>query len=216
MQRGAIKAENSEFDLPLAGEHSEWAELAVLRTGLDRQVAVSGRQLSAGDVRQRICRRSALCLAWSLPSRTACRRRARWMLTGSGPSCVGRPTRIWTTSNWRSRLTKNWRLQRQFLLARQDQFLFTADVLLGPRTGQLDYRLELPLDPAVTWQRDEDTTEVQWMRDKPLAWVFPLALSEWRMDSRHGKFDGRVLYQTASGTALYAPLFVDFSAKRQR
>jgi hypothetical protein len=44
----------------------------------------------------------------------------------------------------------------------------------------------------------------------------PLALSEWRSDSRYGRFDGRVLYQSAAGAGLYAPLFVDISPRRLR
>jgi hypothetical protein len=112
-------------------------------------------------------------------------------------------------------LTRGWRLQRQVLLARQDQFLFTADVLLGLQPAAIDYRLELPLDPQLTPRRQVETSEVQWVADKPLAWAMPLALSEWNFDSRYGRFDGRVLYQSARATGLYAPLFIDLSPNRQ-
>ncbi len=204
VQRGAMKVEDSEFALPLAGEHSEWAELAVLRSSWSARSPHLAVAFPQG----------------TFASEFAVRQRSVWQGHYLPELRVdGVPLDVdgeWEEVCWSSdedmdyleleiRMTRNWRLQRQFLLARQDEFLFTADVLLGPHSGQLDYRLELPLVPQIKLMQDEETTEIQWNTDKTLVWAHPLGLSEWRLDSRFGKFDGRVLYQTATGNRIMRP-----------
>jgi hypothetical protein len=214
IQRGRVKPEASDFALPLAGERSEWAELAVLRADWTSRSTCLAATFDQGMIKSELMAGSRrLWLGSTLPE---------VRLDGVPLDTQGE----WEELCWLSDkdvdfieleidLTRGWRLQRQMLLARQDQFLLTADVLLGPQPGLLDYRLELPLDPQITLRQQDETSEVQWVADKPLAWVLPLALSEWRFDSRDGRFDGRVLYQTARSTGLYAPLFIDLSSKRQ-
>ncbi len=119
-------------------------------------------------------------------------------------------------------LTLGWRIQRQFLLARQDLFLYTADLLLGPpdRVSNIEYRLPIPCYPGVTLTGNPDTRDCFLRGRRKLGLVLPLALPEWRTDPRHGELqtrDGAIeLQQTAQGTALCSPLFFDLHPKRMQ
>jgi hypothetical protein len=213
VQRGQIRPAQTTFEFPLSGEHSEWAELSLLRGNWSSDSAYLGLRYPAATFDSEFARGARrIWMGPLLPDLRA---------DGTGLEVIGQ----WEELCWSSdedvdylelevELSQGWRLQRQFLLARQDHFLFLADVVLGPRHRQLDYRLELPLDPRLSLRRDDQMSEVLLEDDRPLAWVLPLALAEWRSDSRFGRFDGRVLYQSASAAGLYAPLFIDFSPKR--
>jgi hypothetical protein len=215
VRRGRIKAQASEYELPTAGEHSEWAELALLRADWTARSPYLGATFTDGTFFSEMAvgpRR--LWFGSTLPE---------VRIEGATVD----PQGDWEELCWLSDedvdyieleidLARGWRLQRQMLLARRDQFLYLADVVLGPQAVAIDYRLELPLDPQLSPHRQPETAEVEWVADRPLAWVMPLALSEWTIDSRLGRFDGRVLYQTAHAAGLYAPLFIDLSPKRQK
>ena len=90
-------------------------------------------------------------------------------------------------------LTLGWRIQRQFLLARQDLFLYTADLLLGPpdRVSHIEYRLPIPCHPGVTLHGNPDTRDCFLRGKRKLGLVLPLALPEWRADPRHGELQTR-------------------------
>ena len=47
------------------------------------------------------------------------------------------------------RFAGDWQLQRQFVLGKQDAFLFAADLLVGPRDGPLSYQLASAADGRV-------------------------------------------------------------------
>jgi hypothetical protein len=214
VRRGRIKSAASVYELPMAGEHSEWAELAVLRADWSARSPYCAATYSRG----------------TFLSEAAIGAHRLWF--GSTAPEVRVDGAVldmqgdWEELCWLSDhdvdfieleidLSHGWRLQRQMLVARRDEFFYLADVVLGPHPGAIDYRLELPLDPQLTPRRQPETSEVAWFADRQLAWAMPLGLSEWTIDSREGRFDGRVLYQTARAAGLYVPLLIDVSPKRQ-
>jgi hypothetical protein len=110
------------------------------------------------------------------------------------------------------------RVQRQVLLAREDELLFVADAVLGESPGELAYRLDTPLAAGVEFRAADETREGTLAGRKPRAVVMPLALPEWRSDRRGGSLEaaecGLRLEQRAHGTSLFAPLFVDLCPRR--
>ncbi len=112
------------------------------------------------------------------------------------------------------------RVQRQILLAREDRFLFLADVVLGEQPGKIDYRGCLPLLPGVEFRAADESREGILAGVKRRAAVLPLALPEWQADERIGELArtaaGLELRQTCEGRRLYAPLFFDLDRNRHR
>jgi hypothetical protein len=199
--------------LPLAGEHSEWAELALLRADWTaKSLCLSARYPRGIFDSELVVGRQQLWRGSYLPE---------IRVDGTSVEVQGE----WEELCWLSdadldyvelevELARNWRLQRQMLLARRDDLAYLADVVLGPHSARIDYRIEFPLTPQVELTSDNEVSEVSWHVGKPRACVMPLALNEWRCDSRHGRFDGRVLYQTGTANALYAPVLLDLNGKR--
>lgn len=120
-------------------------------------------------------------------------------------------------------LDDGWRLVRQMLLARQDQFLLMADSVLGPPAAReaIDYQLQWPLAAggACTWAKE--SWEGWLVRGgQRQASLLPLALPEWRAAWEDGALaseEGMLqLHQSARGRALYAPLWWDLSRGRLR
>ncbi len=120
----------------------------------------------------------------------------------------------------RTNLTGNWRLERQLLMARDDQFLMMADVIVGDTDAEIDYRYTPPLGDGIVFDPADETNEGTLKGRRRLGLVLPLALPEWSVDPRFGSLTtdatGLQLQQTAVGRALYAPLFVDFHRRRMR
>lgn len=141
-------------------------------------------------------------------------------------------------------LSEHVRVQRQIVLARKEHFLFFADALLGEQPASLGLRSSLTLAPTTTIQPAMETREVRLRSRRASAWVFPLALPEWRRDRRIGELSDAsttlgaqsaevpaashlligpsaapgsdlVLSQQAHGKSLYAPWFVDLAPSRQ-
>ena len=120
------------------------------------------------------------------------------------------------------------RLERQILLARDDQFLLLSDNVLDAAGGPLVHRSQLPLDGAIGFCGEDETREgllsttAKTKKQKPLARVLPLALPEWRVDTHAGELTcdesdaGRHLQwtQQSAGRNLACPLFVDLSTTR--
>jgi hypothetical protein len=111
------------------------------------------------------------------------------------------------------------RVQRQMLLARQDRFLLLADAVLGPEPRRIEYRGTLPLRPGVSFRAAEETREGWLAGRKPRCAVLPLALPEWRGDSRGGDLSwdeaGLQLSHAAQGRSLFAPLWIDLDPRRR-
>lgn len=117
-------------------------------------------------------------------------------------------------------LTAGLRIQRHFVLARDDEFLFVADAVLGERPARLVYDATLPLADEIAHQVAAETREVQLLyRGRRQAMVLPLALGEWRSDRRGGNLAGQsaalALTQSAfESRSLFAPWFIDLAPRR--
>ena len=119
-----------------------------------------------------------------------------------------------------AKLSNGWTLQRQSLMARQDQFLWMADVLLGDAPATIDYCLDLMLPEQVEFRSAVESTEGMLQGKKPLALVCAPSLPEWKSASR-----GRALQASANphslrithscrGRAAYLPVFFDLHRRR--
>jgi hypothetical protein len=112
------------------------------------------------------------------------------------------------------------RVQRQILLAREDEVLLLADALLLDETTRIDYRSSLPICNHIDFGRAEETREGVLAGRAARALVLPLGLPEWRSDSRRGNLEaigsGLFLTQSHEGRAAYAPLLIDLNARRAK
>jgi len=115
-------------------------------------------------------------------------------------------------------LSGGLRLQRHFLYAKKDQFLFLADAVHAPKRGLLHYCSRWPLSRGVVFRGARETTEGFLWASRRLAAVLPLALPERRNDRRQGTLrlhNGALeLRQKAYARRLYAPLWIDLAPDR--
>jgi hypothetical protein len=166
----------------------------------------------------------------------------RGVLAGSWPFEISRQGRLlevasgWESICWHSdadvdylelqiELSEGVIVQRHLALARKDRFLLLADAILGPPGGGLEYRGTLPYAAGIEFRPAAESREgqiraVSRKAGPALAQVLPLALSEWRDDSRSGELAaaplGLELRQATSGRHLFAPLFLDLDSQRFR
>jgi hypothetical protein len=116
--------------------------------------------------------------------------------------------------------TGGFRVQRQMLLAREDKFLFLADAVLGGAARELTYGGRLPLCRRLSSSAAVEAREVLLGGDKAQALILPLALPEWQADRRVGALElnsgALELGQSAPGSRLFAPLWIDLSRRRSR
>jgi hypothetical protein len=207
----------SPSSLPEPALHSEWSAVAVLRPGWSRKeprltVAYPGTtvdlELGCGSD-----------MVWS----------GRWELDVRRDGQPVQPQSDWEEVCWYSdddvdyleleiSLTEGFRVQRHMLMAREDRFLLLADAILGREEAKLEYRGALPLTGGIRFQPAEETREALLIGKKPRALVLPLALPEWRCDTRDGSLRANEnlleLNQSCQGSALFAPLFLDLDSGR--
>jgi hypothetical protein len=136
----------------------------------------------------------------------------------------------WTCSCWYSddagdylelqaRPTANVRIERQLLLARNDDWLFLADVVVGCEDERIDYRSRLPLAPRITVDHDRETRALQLNGTDASARLFPIGLPCERVHGCAGQLSdsGRHLELRESGIGgLYAPVVLDWNPTRRR
>ncbi|MEX1223485.1 MAG: hypothetical protein WEA31_02975, partial [Pirellulales bacterium] len=110
------------------------------------------------------------------------------------------------------------RVQRSYLLIREDDALLMSDVVLTTGASKLRHRVCLPLADGVVFNAEQETRDGWLAADKPLVRVLPLGLPEWRVDPRGGQMfmeEGvLVVEQEVEGSSLMAPLFLDLSRRR--
>jgi hypothetical protein len=215
--RGKRKPPADARELPECSEHSEWSELATMRTTwgptqsrlavdfsdrrLDIEVATGERILLQGD---------------TLPSIQVDDQALR-LVDDWEEVC-------WESDNdmdyieLEAQLSDQWRIQRQMLLARADNFLYLADAVLGTSPGQIRYQHQLPLAEGVSADQTHENTEVHLLAPKRAATIIPPSLSEWKSDCRDSRLDLSPLTHSVQqrGTTLYAPLFIDLDHGRRR
>lgn len=110
-------------------------------------------------------------------------------------------------------------LERQVFLARRDQFLFVADVVLANRRLSGEYRLTLPLADGVEFRGERESQEGRLARGRTrLATVLPLSLPEWRREpggSLEGSAGQITLRLGLEGQRAHAACFLDLDPRRQ-
>lgn len=208
-------------DLPKPSLNSDWSAISVLATGWSRSAV-----------------RLAVAFA-DEPVSIELNASGEQLLTGAwtfDTKCDGEPVEVvgdWEQLCWESdkhcdflelgvALSSDLRLERQFLLARDDRVLFLADIVHSadgtPR--HIQHSFGLPLGPCVTWWPEADTRDGVLLGDKHRLAVLPLALHEWRIDPRGGNLTGRgrslTLTQETSGSAMCCPLLIDLKPRRAR
>jgi hypothetical protein len=197
--------------------HSEWAEVAVMRRCWKRNAERLAIHYGSGAVQLELIAGRDILLAgtWDFQITSA-----------------GEPVRIvspWEEICWVSDEAADYleleadleggsTVQRQILLAREDRFLYAADVILGASPHSLEYRARIPLGPAIQFQPASESREGFLAGGGPRGMVLPLAAPEWRSDHRYGSLeavDGSLeLRQHAVGPNLCCPLFIDLHPRR--
>ena len=124
-------------------------------------------------------------------------------------------------------LSGGWKLQRQMALARNDDFLYLADALIGPQPlaeserTEIRHSFQLPFAAGIRFEPAVETREGALYRGrKRLALVVPPALPEWRAEPCPGSLmctrNQLVVDHAAHGRNLYSPLWLDLSPARCR
>ena len=205
--------------LPEPSVHSEWSEVSVLRTGWRRKDARFSISHAGQQVRTEL--ENGGKVLWSGLTNPEIKINDQ----------VIHPCDDWEVVCWFSdedgdyleietNYDAGWKVQRQYFLARADQFLYMADVLLGTQPANIVYRLGLPVSNGIDFMVREETREgyLGTSKKKLHATCLPLALPEWRSDHRIGSLccveDALELTQTARAQNLYAPWFFDLSKRR--
>lgn len=205
--------------LPESTAHSEWGCLAVMRRGWDKLAPRLVVNYHGKSVQLELaCGAEVL---WSGP----------WGVEIRQDGQVLEPVSTWSEICWYSdeqidyieleaEFTGGLRVQRHLALAHQDGFLLVADSVLGGRSASLEYCSCLPLGEGVRFEAAKENHDGVLRGAKPRALVLPLALPEWRCDTRPGSLtateQGLELHQSAIGTAMFTPLFVDVDPRRMR
>lgn len=118
-------------------------------------------------------------------------------------------------------LAPGLRVQRQALLARKDEFLLLADILLADAPRQFVTRAAWRLTSAARPRLARESREGVLAAPACQALLLPLALPEWRQERRAGELTAtesslELTHRTTEARALYAPLFFDLRTRRNR
>lgn len=221
-----VDGDYDEDDLPEESVESEWSSLALLADGWGKRANRVLVDYSSPDLRIEIESqgRTLVSGTWTAESEFAGRRLE--------------PTGGWEQQCWFSdedcdfldlviELSGGARLERQIFLGKEDAFLLLHD-LLHAQEGQPSnvdkdqwrHAFELPLGDSLAFVGEAETRDGLLVDAKGTvrAGVLPLALAEWRVESRHGELtssDGLLkLAQHARGRRLSCPLWLDLRARR--
>ena len=189
-QHGKAKRPDAK-QLPSPAQHSEWAETAILRPDWARRsprltIAYAERQVQA-----------------ELSSGRDVLFSGQWNLNVSVNGVEQHPTGPWEEVCWVSdkdvdyleleiALENGWRCQRQILLAREDEFLFMADALLGGQPADIQYRSTLPLGSHIRFDTTLESREGFLEGSKRRGLVLPLALPECALRRYAAAWKGQV------------------------
>ncbi|MDH3717017.1 MAG: hypothetical protein OES79_02740 [Planctomycetota bacterium] len=199
---------------------SEWGELAVLQTHWSRRAKKLVVAYDTPDTRVAVCARGQTLISgpWSFDIQL------------DGEPLVPAADAAWEQVAWESDeevdyleleidLPRGLRLQRSFLLARDDQFLLMADTLLGEHPLDIDYTSRLQLAGDVEAVAEPEHSEMKLVTSRCIGCVLPLALSEWSSDRRFGtlRAEGQSLVVNQTGRqSLFVPLFIDLRRQRSK
>ncbi len=199
--------------------HSEWSEIAILQADWEPHSPKLVVAFDRSQVRVELTNAEEIVLSGT------------WAPHIQADGQALTVASEWTVTCWSSdvdvdfieleaELNDGWVLQRHFLLARQDGFLWAADVVAGGPASELEYALDLPVATGVSFHAEKETREGTLKSKRNLALLCPPGLPEWRQESRWGDLNatqgGVQLRHQQSGKALYAPLFFDLHKRRMR
>ena len=111
-------------------------------------------------------------------------------------------------------------LQRQILLARDDEFAFLADAVCSPNPGLLHYTARYPVSSDMSLMNETETNEL-YIKDKSIrALVLPLSVPEWQIEKSrnacHNDGQSWTIEQQVNDQYLYAPMFIDLNSRRSK
>jgi len=128
--------------------------------------------------------------------------------------------------------TEDLTVHRQLLLSKKDNFLFFADSIANNGSGEVDYRLNIPLAKEINVIRENGTRELYLNRKGTgiQSLVLPLSLPEWTAERCRGLLSSerdeyrdvdvlnleRTVQLPEGGGALYCPVFFDLDPLRSR
>jgi hypothetical protein len=149
----------------------------------------------------------------------------------------------WTLSCWESDrkatfleiaapLSNGMQIDRQVVLLPRDRVVLLADAVTqrpghaqpanghahAPAAAPVAVASTVPLSASLDGEQADETREVLVCDTKPRIMALPLALPEWKTAGRGGfavATDGMSLEQPAAGGRCYAPVWLDFDARRQ-
>ncbi|MCA9265201.1 MAG: hypothetical protein KDA60_15175 [Planctomycetales bacterium] len=118
-------------------------------------------------------------------------------------------------------LANGGEIQRQFVFAREDQFLYLADVVVNREGQGVELEGHYALAPSISFSSGSETTEgTLAKRKKCQVLVLPVALPEWRTGNTLGELDeqedGLRYLVRSQGPNLHAAHFLDFHPQRSR
>lgn len=204
--------------LPEPSLYSEWSELCVMRSKWSRKSPQFACSFAGRELRTELW--SSGRLLWSGTSDPVLRVNDRpLIMTGDWAELCWFTDEDVDYLELEGDFQHGWRVQRQMLLARRDNFLLMADVILGEEPGEIQYSTRLPLAGDIDYLPEEETCEGYLKNSRPLATVVPLGLPEWRQGNSKGTLEVEaqqlcLRMQAPAAQRLYVPLFVDLSARR--
>ncbi len=202
-----------ETKRPKSSYHSEWAQVAILRSGWGRKrrelaISVSGTQVEV-----------------ALQSSGHCVLQGSIEFTTEVDGVCVEPAGNWIETCWQSdsdadylemelELADGWRIQRQFCVSRRSGAVLIADVVLGVSISDIRHTWKVAAAPGARFIAVGDGRELVVETENLYGLVLPVGLSEWRTDCGGGiRGDLTAVSElklASSGeqlSALYCPLF---------
>ena len=204
---------------PKASFHSEWAQVAVLRSGWGRNrrelgISVNGTRV---EVVLQSCGNPILLgeIEFALD------------VDGGYVEPAGK----WIETCWQSdsdadylemelEMTDGWRIQRQFCVSRRSGTVLIADVVLGTSISDVRHTLKIGAAPDAMFSSAGEGLELLVESGNLIGLILPVGLPEWRTERGEGirgdLIEANGLELVSSGTklsALYCPLFFALTPK---
>jgi hypothetical protein len=205
---------------PRSAFHSEWAQIAILRSGWGRKrrelaVCVNGTQLE---------------VALQAGGNRVLQGQIESILEVEGV-CV-EPTGTWIETCWQSdndadylemelEMDDGWRIQRQFCVSRRSGAVLLADVVLGSAPSDVRHTLQVATSISnAKFSVVGEGRELLVDTENFSSLVLPVGLSEWRADrsvGMTGELTGtnglKLVSNGEQVSALYCPLFFALTPK---
>ena len=212
-------------ETPEESEYSEWAALAVMRSGWRPKDPLMGVGFGEGVAVDLFAAGARMLHGpWDAHVRVDGKRRqrGRWCSARS----AGTATKTATTWELESPLNDGWSLQRQLLFARKDAFVYLADAVVADggdpdpgRPPRIEYQASIPVGEAgVVWKSAAQTREGELEGARGSCLVLPLQQPEWRSehcDATLSVENGCLTWSHAAlGTSLYVPIWINLDQRR--